>query len=41
MRVVIVPEFAELARQVHGVPEKCPIKVLTPDSADQPFDERM
>jgi hypothetical protein len=28
-------------RQVHGGPEKYPIKVLTPDRSDQPFDERM
>jgi hypothetical protein len=41
IRVVIVHEFAKLARQVHGVPEEYPIKVLTPDSSDQPFDERM
>jgi hypothetical protein len=33
--------FLQLARQVHGVPEKYPIKVLTPDRSDQPFDERM
>src|SRR5258708_36897658 len=41
MRVVIVLVFLQLARQVHGVPEKYPIKVLTPDRSDQPFDERM
>jgi hypothetical protein len=35
IRVVIVLVFLQLARQVHGVPEKYPIKVLTP------FDERM
>jgi hypothetical protein len=34
-------ELAQLARQVHGVPEEYPIKVVTPDSSDQPFDERM
>ena len=41
MRVVIVREFAQLARQVHGVPEEYPIEILTPDRSDQPFDERM
>ena len=41
MRVVIIPEFAQLAHQVDGVPEERPIKVLTPDGSDQPFDERM
>ena len=41
IRVVIVLVFLQLARQVHGVPEKYPIKVLTPDRSDQPFDERM
>ena len=41
MRVVIIPEFVQLAHQVYGVPEECPIKVLTPNSSDQPFDERM
>src|SRR6202030_1944892 len=35
------PCIVQLARQVHGVPEKYPIKVLTPDRSDQPFDERM
>src|SRR5580693_1673953 len=41
IRVVIVLVFVQLACQVHGVPEKYPIKVLTPDRSDQPFDERM
>ena len=41
MRVVIIREFVQLAHQVDGVPEECPIKVLTPDGSDQPFDERM
>src|SRR3954447_3515581 len=41
MRIVIVPEFVQLADQVRSVPEKCPIKVLPPDRSDQPFDERM
>ena len=39
--VVIVSEFDQLPRQVHRVPEKHAIEVLTPDRADQPFDERM
>jgi hypothetical protein len=41
MLVVIVPEFVQLVRQVYGVSEKYPIKILTPDSSDQPFDEWM
>ena len=41
MRVVMVPIVVQLARQVNDVPEECPIKVLTPDGSDQPFDERM
>lgn len=41
IRIVILLEFAKLARQVDGVPEEYPIEVLTPDSSDQPFDERM
>ena len=41
MRVVIIPEFAQLAHQVDGVPEEGQIKVLTPNSSDQPFDKRM
>ena len=41
IRDVVVPEFSELARQVHGVPEEYPIEVLTPDRSNQPFDERM
>ncbi len=39
--VVIVPEFAQLSHQVHGIPEEYPIKVLTPDRADQALNERM
>ena len=41
MRVVIVPEFVQLARQVDGVPEEYAIEILAPDRSDQPFDERM
>ena len=41
MRVVVIPEFVQLPRQVHGVPEEYAIEVLAPDRADQPFDERM
>ena len=37
--VVIVFEFSQFALQVHRVPEKHPIQVLTPDRADQPFNE--
>ena len=41
IRVVIIAEFVQLLRQIYGVPEKGAIKVLTPDSSDQPFDEGM
>ena len=34
IRVVIVFVFLQLARQVHGFPEKYPIKVLTPAQKD-------
>src|ERR1700687_1637785 len=39
--VAILREFGQLARQVQRVPEEYPIKVLTPDRSNQPFDERM
>ena len=41
MGVVIVPEFTQLAGQVHAVPEEHAVEVLAPDRSDQPFDERM
>ena len=41
VRVVIIPEFNQLARQVRRVPEKYSIKIFAADSADQAFDERM
>src|SRR4249920_2641954 len=41
MRVVILSELSQLARQVHRVPEKHPIQVLTPERADQPLNERV
>ncbi len=41
MGVATGPEFAQLASQVHGVPEEYPIKVLTPDCTAQPFDVRL
>ena len=41
MLVVIIPEFARLPRQVHGVPEEYAIEILAAYGADQPFDERM
>jgi hypothetical protein len=34
MPVVVVPEFAQLARQVHGVLEKYSIEVLAPDRSN-------
>ena len=39
--VVVVPELSQLPHQVDRVPEEHPVKVLTPDSSDEPFDERM
>src|ERR1700688_4440365 len=39
--VVIAAEYFQVARQVERVPEKQLIEDLTPDRADQPFDERM
>ena len=41
MRVVIVPEFGQLARQIDCVPEEHSIKVLAPYGSDQPLDKRM
>jgi hypothetical protein len=38
MRIV---EVVQLAVHVNGVPEEHPIKLLTPDCSDQPFDVRM
>lgn len=32
--IVIIPEFAELARQDHGIPEEYAIEVLAADRAD-------
>ena len=37
--VVVVFELPQLALQVHCIPEKHPIQVLTPDRADQPLNE--
>ena len=39
--VVIISEFIQLARQVHGVPEGHAIEILPANGADQAFDERM
>jgi len=39
--VVIVREFAELARQVYAVPEEKPIEVFTPNRPNKPFYERV
>ena len=41
IRVVIVREFAQLARQIRGVPEEYAIEILAPDRPNQAFDERM
>ncbi len=40
-RVVIIPAFIELRRQVDRVPEKYLSKILAPNRADQPLHERM
>ena len=39
--VVIAAQHCELPREIERVPEKYLIEDLAPDSADQPFDERM
>lgn len=40
-RVVIVPEWLQLPRQVDRVPEEHAIEIFAANRADQPFDERM
>ena len=39
--VVIIREGLQLSRQVERVPEEHVIEIFAPDSADQPFNERM
>ena len=39
--VVVGPELSQLPRQIDRVPEEHPVKVLTSDSSDEPFDEGM
>ena len=41
MGIVIVLVFAQLARQVDGIPEEHTVKILSPDRPDQPFNKRM
>ena len=41
VRVVIIPEFTQLARQVHRIPEEHAVEKLSANRADQSFDERM
>ena len=41
MLIIIISKFTQLPLQVHGIPEKCVVEVLAPNSTDQPFDERM
>ena len=41
MSIIIVFVFVQLARQVCGIPKEYPIKILTPDCSDEPFDKRM
>ena len=39
--IVAVGKLAELALKIQTVPEQYVIQILSPDSADQPFDERV
>ena len=39
--IVIDSEFFQLPCQIDGIPEENTIKVLTPNRADQSFNERM
>ena len=39
--VVIIFEFAQLPRQIDGIPEEHAIKTLAPNHADQSFNEWM
>src|SRR5712691_110681 len=41
MRVVIIPEFIQLLREVDRVPEEHAVEIFAANGADQPFDERM
>jgi hypothetical protein len=41
IRVIVIPEFLQLPRQVDGVPEQYAIETQAPDRPNQPFDERM
>ena len=41
MVVVVLPEVIEFSCQVERTPERGVIKELTPDGADDPFDERV
>jgi len=39
--IAISFEFAQLSYEIDGVPEKHPIKILTPNGPDQSFDKRV
>ncbi len=39
--VVVIPELIQLPLKINRVPEERAIQILSPDRADQPFDERM
>ena len=39
--IVVASELAELALKIQTVPEQYVIQILSADSADQPFDERV
>lgn len=39
--VVVMPELVQLPLKINRVPEERAIQILSPDRADQPFNERM
>jgi len=39
--IVVARELIELALKIHTTPEQDVVQILSPDGADQPFDERM
>jgi hypothetical protein len=41
MRVVIIPEFVQLVRQIDRVPEEHAIEIFAANRADQTSDKRM
>jgi hypothetical protein len=39
--IVVASESGELALKIHTIPEQDVVQILSPDGADQPFDERV